>query len=363
MQPGLSRAIPLGIIGFLIGGGIVVLLRFLQSLEPIWDVGAGIAVAAVFTAVFFVWGMGGFDPRMSAHGEEAHDEDEPTADEVAATPRQLLGSTVYLLATLVLVVFLLVWGFALIPGGFALTITADPMASVSTVGTFTLSMFGRDFIVSELVAFLIYGIVMFGSLALIGGAIGWVFYTLTRGIAQSRATATGNIPPGAFAAPQLPASTERAVVAAAQPNPLALPPALRMWLTLIVTFVVVAGLFNLILLPMTISHAPQYITLFTIIFGVLAAIFVARPSFLPRLVHIWALILFVFGVLYFIFYEVAIGLVIAQPYEIRVVASLVNAFAVAVLLVRPNWVVWFLGASARVTLTILRALPRVLFQR
>jgi len=122
-------------------------------------------------------------------------------------------------------------------------------------------------------------------------------------------------------------------------------------------------LFYAVLLPISISHAPEYITPLSILFGVLAAIFVARPPFLPHLVHVWALILFVFGIIYFIFYEVAIGFVIAQPFELRVILSLVNAFAIAVLLVRPSWMLWFVGASVRVTLTILRALPRVLFQR
>jgi hypothetical protein len=359
MQPGLSRAIPLAILGFLFGGAIVVVLRVLQSLEPVWDVGAGIVVAGVFTAIFFVWGMGGFDPRMSAHAEEPGvepHEGEP-APEPDSTPRALLGSGVWTVTTLVIVLFLAVWGFALIPGGFALTTTNDPMASPTTLGTFTLTLFEREFIVSELVAFLIYGIIMIGSVAVIGGGIAWFFITLSRGIAESKAIASGAI---AVNAPQLSAPVESVPAA---PNPLTLPPVLRMWVTLLVTFSIVSVLFYLVLLPISINHAPEYITPFSVLFGVLAAIFVAKPPFLPHLVHVWAAILFWFGILYFIFYEVAIGLVIAQPYELRVLISLVNAFLIAVLLVRASWVVWFIGASARVTLTILRALPRILFQR
>src|SRR5262245_26698734 len=101
MQPGLSRAIPMAILGFLFGSLVVIVLRFLQSLDPIWAVGPGLVVSVIFTAIFFVWGMGAFNPAMSVHGEEAeahHEEVDPDN----APPRHLLTSSVWSLTTIVL---------------------------------------------------------------------------------------------------------------------------------------------------------------------------------------------------------------------------------------------------------------------
>ncbi len=357
MQPGLSRAIPMAILGFLFGSLIVIVLRFLQNLDPIWDVGAGIVVSVLFTAAFFVWGIGGFDPKNSAHEAEHADEAHHEPDSAPASPTSLLGSAVWTVSTLVLVVFGAAWGFALIPGGFTLQVTDDPMGSVQTIGTFVMEIFGREVVVSELVVFAVFMIVMIGTLAVFGGGLAWLFTTINRGLIQGRAPAGAAL----LTAGEPPAST----------NPISLPPTLRMLITAVVTFVIVYFLFNAMLLPATISHAPDYIVPFSLIFAVLAVIFVARPAFVPALIQVWALILFLFGILYFIFYEVAIGLVINEPFNLyimgilnnRVMISLVNALLVAVLIVRPSWVVWFIGAGARVTLFILRGIPRWLFQR
>ncbi len=358
MQPGLSRAIPMAILGFLFGSLIVIVLRFLQNLDPIWDVGAGIVVSVLFTAAFFVWGMGGFDPKNSAHEAEPHEEGHHEPEPAPATsPTAHLGSAVWTVTTLVLVVFGAVWGFALIPGGFTLQVTDDPMASVQTIGTFVMEIFGREIVVSELVVFAVFMIVMIGTLAVFGGGLAWLFYTINRGLIQGRAPAGAAL----LTAGEPPASA----------SPISLPPTLRMLITAVVTFIVVYFLFNAMLLPATISHAPDYIVPFSLIFAVLAAIFVARPAFVPKLIQVWALILFLFGILYFILYEVAIGLVINEQFDLylmgilnnRVMISLVNALLFAVLIVRPSWVVWFIGAGARVTLFILRGIPRWLFQR
>ncbi|MDX2161664.1 MAG: hypothetical protein SF162_10090 [bacterium] len=365
MQPGLSRAVPMAILGFLLGSLLVVVLRFLQSLDPVWAVGPGIVISAITTAIFFVWGMGGFDPKMSAHGEEAADHgDAHHADEAEALdnapPSKILSSTIWTLTTLLLVTVGLVWAFALIPGGFTLITTDDPNASLVQVGYIQAEVFGRSLQISQLVVFLVFIIITMGSLAVIGAGIAGFFMWVSRGLAENK------VPAGAGAVGSAPLLTgpESAVVTA-NPNaiPIEIPGFVRQIIAASVTFTVVSLLFFLILLPAAISHAPEWITPLSILMGVLAVIFVVRPAFVTRLAQTWALILFIFLILYFIFYEVAIGLVIAQPYALRVLVSLVNAFLFAVLLVRASWVVWFVGASARVTLTILRALPRVLFQR
>ncbi len=135
MQPGLSRAIPMGILGFMLGALIVILLRGLQSLDPLWAPGPGIIVAVIMTAVFFIWGMGAFDPRLSIHGDPEVEEavHEELATE-AEKPRNILFSSVWQLATAVLVLAIVIGGFAVLPGGLALTQTVVPGASLTSVG-------------------------------------------------------------------------------------------------------------------------------------------------------------------------------------------------------------------------------------
>ncbi len=91
MQPGLSRAIPMAIIGFLFGALLVIVIRGLQGLDPLWAAGPGIVMTAFTTAGFFVWGMGAFNPKMSVHGEaaeaEAHEAAEDGSSQADRTAR------------------------------------------------------------------------------------------------------------------------------------------------------------------------------------------------------------------------------------------------------------------------------------
>ncbi|MFZ2878234.1 MAG: hypothetical protein WA009_01735, partial [Phototrophicaceae bacterium] len=64
-----------------------------------------------------------------------------------------------------------------------------------------------------------------------------------------------------------------------------------------------------------------------------------------------------------VFYEVAIGLVMAQPYGLRILLSLVNAAVVALLILRPKLVLFTVGRIARFAARVLRGLPAFLFQR
>ncbi|MEO8397951.1 MAG: hypothetical protein ABI700_33465, partial [Chloroflexota bacterium] len=103
MQAGLSRAIPMAIIGFMVGALVTILLRGLQSLDPIWSAGPGLVLAGFTMAGFFVWGMGAFDPKLSVHGEAeeaAHEE----LQKEAAQPRSLLLGSTWMLATITLIV-------------------------------------------------------------------------------------------------------------------------------------------------------------------------------------------------------------------------------------------------------------------
>ncbi|MFN8376921.1 MAG: hypothetical protein U0694_29110 [Anaerolineae bacterium] len=75
MKYGLSRAVPMGILGFLIGMLLAFVLRSWQGIDPAWDPEVGIVLGAIGASVLFVWSMGAFDPAMSAHGEEHHEEE------------------------------------------------------------------------------------------------------------------------------------------------------------------------------------------------------------------------------------------------------------------------------------------------
>jgi len=79
-KPGLSRAIPALIVGFVASLAFVYVMRSLQAMEPVWansesSEGAqvGLVLAAFVCMGTFMWGVGAFDPKMSEHGEHAHE--------------------------------------------------------------------------------------------------------------------------------------------------------------------------------------------------------------------------------------------------------------------------------------------------
>lgn len=88
-KPGLARAIPALIIGFIASLAVVYALRSLQNMEPVWmnaetSEGAqvGLVLAAFVCMGAFMWGVGAFDPKMSEHGEHAdeHEDEAPEKD-------------------------------------------------------------------------------------------------------------------------------------------------------------------------------------------------------------------------------------------------------------------------------------------
>jgi len=119
MQPGLARAVPVGILGFALGALIAILIRLAQGLDPNPDapyayVGPAFVLGAFISAGFFVWGMGAFDPRMSVHGE--HAEAEP-AEAKAEKPMQILSGYTWQILTWTLVLILGIALFAFLPSG------------------------------------------------------------------------------------------------------------------------------------------------------------------------------------------------------------------------------------------------------
>lgn len=303
MRPGLSRAIPMGILGFLFGGLIVIILRSLQGLTPLWDTGAGIVLGVLMAAAFFVWGVGGFDPRMSVHGEAADEVDE----EAEATPAGLLRGSIWQIATLLLLLLLAVAAFALLPGGLALTITADPLASTAQVGMFEMELpFGGPVVqVSQLVVFIVVIIIMFLSLGVAAAVISAILYALNRGIreAQTGGTAALAVAGG---------PTEAALQTAGEGG------AAR----------VAAG---------------------------------GGRSTLGTIIEIVKFVVLAL-ILYLLFYYVLIGLVLPGS-PLLMPLSLINAVIFALLILRPAVVLRTLGRVSGWLVRVLQALPRVLFQK
>lgn len=86
-KPGLGRAIPALIVGFVASLAFVYAVRSWQQMDPVWmnaesSEGAqvGMVLAAFVCMGTFMWGVGAFDPQMSEHGEP-DDEDEVDAPE------------------------------------------------------------------------------------------------------------------------------------------------------------------------------------------------------------------------------------------------------------------------------------------
>lgn len=301
MQPGLHRAIPMAVIGFLLASLVVIIIRGLQQLDPLWAPGPGFVLSAFTSAGFFVWGMGAFDPKMSIHGEHA----EAHHEEAAPPPAALLSSSVWTVFTYLLVALVPIM-FVAVFGGLNLTTTADPLASTVAVGYFPVELFGRDILVSELVVFAIFILVMILSLGLVAGAIGWGFFYLARSVAEAKV------------APNAPLN---AALATGDGGSVIIPDERRIRPVHVVTFLV----------------------LFVILFGLFYVVLIglALPAFVAPNAEILGM--------------PALNVV-------NFVLSAVNAAIFAFLLVRPTLLLQTVGRIAGWLARLLRRVP-VLFQR
>lgn len=236
MGPGLSRAVPLALIGFLLGALFVIALRAAQSMDPIWDAQIGLLMAGFFSTVFFVWGMGAFDPKMSEHHAEEPPDD---ADEVALAlaeaarhaeeeeaalerePARLLTGQIWEIAFWTAILFGAILAFAALPGGFALQVSGDPAANRNAIGMIPVNLpfsdqpitiNGEVVLFSEFVVFVMFAVFTLLSLAAIGGIVGLGFYALSRGVATVKAV--GNVP--LYSAPALAGGPARAALPSGQ---------------------------------------------------------------------------------------------------------------------------------------------------
>ncbi len=191
-KPGIARAVTMGIEGFMVGALLVIIVRGLQNLDPIWSPGPGIVFMAFFAAAFFVWGIGAFDPRMSVHAEGPEDlpRVEAVMEEVekAATPGNLMGTDLWRVAFLTIVVLVAIFGVATIPNFLTLQTVGDPEGDAAAVGyvPVQLPFGGPEIMVSEMVFFALFILWTLLSLAIAAGLIGLLIYFLSRGVTVTR---------------------------------------------------------------------------------------------------------------------------------------------------------------------------------
>ena len=187
MQPGPGRALPMGILGFLAGMGLLVVVRYLQSLQPYMDPQLGIVFGTALAAVGFIYGMGAFDPQMNLHahepaeGEEDHAH-EAAADEADAEPGKVLGGWLWLLSSLLVLLLIVIAFFALLPDGPGLRISGDPLADFASIGVVQLELGALSLEMTQLTLLVAFTIFMFLSLAVAAGAIGLLMHVLDRGV-------------------------------------------------------------------------------------------------------------------------------------------------------------------------------------
>lgn len=215
MRAGLARAVPMGILGFLLGAGFVILLRAAQSMDPVWDAQIGVIMAGLNATIFFMWGMGAFSPALAGHHLEAHyddeegkiiveglheehDEDSAAAFVPESEARGILVGQIVQVTFWAVLLFAVLFAFVSLPWGPSLQISSDAGANTNMIGYFTIELFGRDVVMSQLFAFLLLLGILILTLLLVGGAIGISIFNLTKGVAIAKAV--GNQPLNALPA-------------------------------------------------------------------------------------------------------------------------------------------------------------------
>ncbi len=192
-QPSISRAVPMGVLGFLVGALAVIIIRALQSVTPIWDPGVGIVFGTFFCAGFFIWGIGGFDMRLSAHGEEEEEDEHAHAiaapESEAAHPLAVLTSSLW--QVIFLVVALIVILAAFVKLGPALMTTNQNASSTLEIGMLPANVFGQDIMISTAVVFAAFVVIVLLSLAVTGAIIWILLGGLSRGLTEAKLAAAG----------------------------------------------------------------------------------------------------------------------------------------------------------------------------
>lgn len=310
MGYGMTRAVPMGIIGFVLGAALVVLIRALQSMNEVWNPQLGLTMGGIFATIFFLWGIGGLSSKMAGHHVHEPEEDE-LGNEIVVddhhheepTPFGILQEQIWSIAFWVSVVVLAVFFFAAIPGGFGHVISGDSAANTNMIGYFTLELPNGDvLVVSQLLAFILFVVFTMASLLFASWLIAQALFSLNRGVKMVKAEGNKplNVLPEASSAGLLTAGEGGEALTTAST-------ASFNWRKLLIA--VVTGL-----------------------------------------------------VLYVLFYQALVGWIIKDE-PIRTVASISNAVLLPILIFYTKMVLWTVGRVARWTARVLRALPAFLGQK
>lgn len=369
MQPGLSRAIPMAILGFLIGMGLLMVLRALQSLQPVLDTQLALVMGTLFCAGFFVWGMGAFDPKMNEHahepgtGEEQHAVVPHVEAHEEETPTRILGGYMWLLATLLLVLLLVIAVFALTPGGVTLQTVGTTAGNVSALGhtevaiddqTFLgLARFGvQDFYFSKLAVLAGFIVFMFASLAVAAGGLGLAMNALARGAASAKAAPATSMGYGVVGRPTETMTPQTPTV---------------------LLYIVIASIIYL-LVPIVPLPAPTPIDFaITLVEVATVALLMAISALItiglrvlrvgsanmPEMLRFFVVFTIITVVLYPLFYHLLIGLALPGAPFLGIL-SFQNTLIVALLLTRPKGLSRLIGRVAAWLAHQLRRLPNAL---
>lgn len=205
-KPGLNRAVPAAILTFLLGCLFVYFVRGLQNLDPIWDPAVALVTTPFLFAAAFIWGMGGFDPRMSAHAHPPEDvsetgivpieaQEEHHEDDAELSPLGILTSQIWVVSALSILVIIVLFALALFPHGLLLKITNDPFGSPSdfATGVEWLTPLGlplpdgsNTFQADELSVFIGFVVFTLLSVLIFAGLLGFLFYGLNQQVAVVR---------------------------------------------------------------------------------------------------------------------------------------------------------------------------------
>ena len=193
-HPGINRAIPGAIVGLIIGELIVMGIRAFQGL-PVWEPGVALVLAPFTMMAGWLWGVGAFNPKLSEHGEHHAEETaiatvDDEGNEIVAyaagdhhheeeeEPSELFFTEFWKSLSLPMVILVIIFLFALIPGGFYLPVVDADNASVTAFATtVTLNLpFVGEFQTTQMLLFLAFVGFLGLSLLVFAGLLGFFFY-------------------------------------------------------------------------------------------------------------------------------------------------------------------------------------------
>jgi hypothetical protein len=200
MKPGLGRAVVMGVLGFLGSLLFVIVLRHLQSIEPVFDAQIALILAAFVSSFAFVWGAGGGDPRVNQHPHEPEvdaetgfiivnpdDEHHHIDDENDTTQAPTVFLTHSLWRSAFFIIILMVGVFALSNTSFLLKTSSNPEASAEAIGFYTteLPIIG-EVVMSQLTLFVIMVVSIFAIMGGMAHGMALMFISLSRNLTEVR---------------------------------------------------------------------------------------------------------------------------------------------------------------------------------